>query len=404
MKNLKILMVALALLALPAVAFGQSVSCPDCSHDVSVFMGEGGLVATARDADKKVSYIATCSGIYRTGELTPDDDGMVSMLFNMDNGLACSATGKDMGSLEIGPVKDGGWYWITDDMNSAVGALVAKAVQGNDMVEITSAGDGVTMTAGTGAVYLKETATGRVGILPTIVVKEQDEPTGKCGYTGAFSASSPGVPKKTDCILGDGGTMIVATSTDAFNEGSVQIKHKGSVTRPRGTGKITIVADLWGNGTGHYVATHDADTANGISAGRGHAALAGVAAARAATRLTGVSYELTLGTVGRYGPNTTDTITSGTPVGGVDYTEGNSAATITIVAEDDYCSKDNNYTAEVVVTASMADVGNAAQVVPTLKRHSTGAVGGMSFEVKCPAASANLGAELVPENPFPTDE
>ena len=399
MKNLKILMVALALLALPASAFGQIVSCEDCTHDVSVFMGEGGVVATA-DGAEKVTWVSTCSGVTRTGELTPNDDGMVAALFDMANGLACSATGKDMGSFQIGPVMDGGWFWITDDMNSAVGALVGKDIQDNDTVEITSAGAGVTMSAGTGAVYLKETATGRVGILPTIVAEPPTAPPTKCGYTGSFSSSSPGKPVKTNCMLGDGKTRMVATSTNAITGASVTIMDKGTVTRPGGSGEVEIVIDTWGNGTGHYVTTHDADTSNGISAGRGHAGLAGTDA-RAGARLQGVSYTLNLGTGG---PGTGSEITSGNAVGGVDYTAASDAATVTVAADEAYCSKTANHTATVTVTANMTTATDANQVVPSIVRNATTSkVGSMSFNVMCPAASPNMGTELVPDNPFPTE-
>ena len=400
MKNLKILMVALALLALPASAFGQDVSCEDCTHDVSVYMGEGGVVATVDGDAEMVTWVTTCSGVTRSGELTPDDDGMVAALFSMDNGLACMATGKDMGSFQIGPVKDGGWFWITDDMNSAVGALVGKDIQKNDMVEITSAGAGVTMTAGTGAVYLKETATGRVGILPTIVAEPPTPAPKKCGFSGTFSGTSPGKPVQTGCMLGDGKAMVLATSTNAVTGSSVTIMNKGSVVRPAGTGTVSIVADVWGNGTGHYVSSHDATTLNGVSAGRGHAALAGTGL-RASARYVGVSYEVN---VSEGGAGAGSNVTSGTAVAGVDYTENENAATVTIVANPTYCSKDNNHSVTVTVTAIIAGANDATQVVPEIVRKATTNVAGStSFMVMCPAASPSMGTELVPDNPFPTE-
>ena len=86
------------------------------------------------------------------------------MLFTGD--YACDA---DEGSFDIGPITDGGWYWINDEDNSAIGNLVAKDTLDNAATELTGAGDGVTMMAGNGAVFVKETATGRVGILPNIL-------------------------------------------------------------------------------------------------------------------------------------------------------------------------------------------------------------------------------------------
>ena len=64
----------------------------------------------------------------------------------------------DGGTFEIGPVMDGGWFWVTDETNSAVGGLVSKDVLDNDAAAITGAGDSVSMTMGKGAVYLKHGA------------------------------------------------------------------------------------------------------------------------------------------------------------------------------------------------------------------------------------------------------
>ena len=71
---------------------------------------------------------------------------MVSMLLAGD--LACH--GDDEASFDIGPIMDGGWYWITMETNSAVGGLVSMDILENDTVDIADAGEGVTMTAGSG--------------------------------------------------------------------------------------------------------------------------------------------------------------------------------------------------------------------------------------------------------------
>ena len=400
MKLMKHITIALVLCAIPAMAFGQDVSCDDCTHVVSVYMGEGGLIATA-DGAEMVTYVATCEGVTRSGELTANADGVVSTLLTMDNGLACSGDDED-NEFQLGPVMDGGWYWITDDSNSAVGNLVSTDVLENETTDITSAGDGVTMTAGMGAVYLKETSSGRVGILPNILPEMAMEPTPatKCGFKGAATAASPASPVNTKCMLGDGGTTLLMTSTNAITGATVRIMDKGSVTRPGGTGSVTIMADLWGNGSGHYVTTHAADTANGISAMLGQQAVA-MSPARAATRYTGVTYGLS---VSSGGPGTGAAITSGTPVAGVDFTDATNLATITVANDTAYCSKDNNHAATVTITATMTTDTDANQVIPAIARHATsGAVGSASFTVNCPAASANMGQELVPENPFPTE-
>ena len=416
MKNLKILMVALALLALPAVAFGQvkvTYDCEDCTHHASVFMGEGGLVATFDSAKNpkatKVSWIADCDGVKQWGELTPNDDGMVAMVFNMANGYACNA---DDGDFQIGPIMDGGWFWVTDDMNSAVGSLVNDDILKNATTSITSAGSGVTMTDGKkGAVYLKETATGRVGILPNILPEPWTSPTPKCGFTGSFTAKSPGKPFKASCTLGDGKAQVIATSTNGITGTTVRVADGDSVTRPAGGGSVSIVMDVWGNGTGHYVAQH-ATANNGITAGRGHAGLVGTAA-RATTRLTGISYVVKIG-------DTTLT-DGGDAVAGVTYTVASNAATFSVSEDDAYCSKDNNKKATVSVDANVG-VTERDQVVPQLvENHDSNADGDLdvvadadrvhravtSFDVVCPAGSGSSpsheGVELIPENPFPTD-
>ena len=231
MKNY--LMFALILCAIPAVAVGQTVSCADCSHEASVYMGEGGFIATADDADM-VTWVATCDGVTRTGELAPDDDGTVSALWTGD--LACMAEGG--GSFEVGPVMDGGWFWVTDDMNSAVGGLVNKDVLENETADITDAGDSVTMTDGKGAVYLKHTASGRVGILPNILPMPEMDPVmpTPCGVKGAGSATSPFTVRNSECELGDGKAMILATTYNGFTGATDRLMNGDMVTRPAGTG------------------------------------------------------------------------------------------------------------------------------------------------------------------------
>ena len=73
-----------------------------------------------------------------------------------------------------------------------------------------------------------------------------------------------------------------------------------------------------------------------------------------------------------------------------------------------YCSKDNNHSATVSIVALMTDAASAALITPAVVRKAAapneGMVGSASFTINCPAASANMGTELVPENPFPTDK
>ena len=156
--------VALVFCALPAAVFPQEVSCQACEHAAPYFRGEGGFIGTLAEGVDRVTFVASCGNVTITGEV--EAEGTVAQLFTYRNGLACEQEG---GSLEIAGLQDGGWYWITDDRNSAVGALVSKDALSNEPTSIVSAGAGVSMTMGNGAVFLKETATGRVGILPTIL-------------------------------------------------------------------------------------------------------------------------------------------------------------------------------------------------------------------------------------------
>ncbi len=89
MKLMKHITIALVLCAIPAVAVGQTVTCDDCTHVASVYMGEGGVIATAQEDVEMVTWVATCGGVTRSGELEPNDDGVVSALFAGD--LACMA-------------------------------------------------------------------------------------------------------------------------------------------------------------------------------------------------------------------------------------------------------------------------------------------------------------------------
>ena len=402
MKNY--LMVALILCAIPAVAVGQTVSCDDCSHVASVYMGEGGVIATADDADM-VTWVASCGGVTRSGELEPNDDGVVAALWTGD--LACMAEGG--GSFELGPVMDGGWFWVTDAMNSAVGGLVAKDVLENDAADITSAGDGVSMTMGKGAVYLKEAASGRVGILPNILPEPPMEALKKCGYNdkGATGKTATAVANAADarftrviseCALGDGGTITLATTNNTFTGATTRVMDKGTIVRPGGTGTVVVTVDLWGNGSGHFTTAEDAHALLGQSA-------VGLTQLRSIARLTGVTYSARLGTGPTGAAFVADTAQAGITMNAGSADAANTVS-FTIAANDGYCSRNNNHPATVSVTALMADATSTAQVTPPRTRNATsGAVGATSFTVVCgSASSANMGQELVPENPFPISE
>ena len=365
-------------------------------------MGEGGVIATADDADM-VTWVASCGGVTRSGELEPNDDGVVAALWTGD--LACMAEGG--GSFEIGPVMDGGWFWVTDADNSAVGGLVSMDVLDNDAADITSAGDGVSMTAGKGAVFLKETSTGRVGILPNILPEPPMEALRKCGAndkgstgtdaTAVASAANARYTRLTSkCALGDGGSMLLATWQNTFTGSTSRIMDKGTIVRPGGSNPVVVTVDLWGNDSGHFTTSPD-----------GHALLGnpavGMTPLRALARLTDVTYTARLGS----GP--TGTAFAADPLAGITMdTTTTNVVTFSIAADPAYCKSTPptaNHSATVSVSAVLGDNG-APTVTPARSRaRTTNVAATTSFTVVCgSASSANQGQELVPENPFPISE
>ena len=427
MKNY--LMFALILCAIPAVAVGQTVTCDECTHVASVYMGEGGVIATADDADM-VTWVASCGGVTRSGELMANDDGMVAALWAGD--LACMAQGG--GSFEIGPVMDGGWFWVTDDMNSAVGGLVSKMVLKNEMADITSAGDGVSMMEGKGAVYLKEAATGRVGILPTILPEPPMPELAKCGANdrgstgrsatvGATASNAQFTVRNRACALGDGKMKVLATTTNTFTGAVTEVMSGGTIVRPSGSGSVVVTIDLWGNGSGHYTtvpgsaSAFNADGDPVPAQARGHALLGNPAIAmtglRSALRLQGVTYRGNLGDGPLGSSLVEDTASAGITMDGSD---SGDVLTVSIGRNTSYCNTTPpaNTPVKVTVTALVATPADATQVTPSLAlardTATTGnpvqLAGTTSFTVICGGASssAHQGQELVPENPFPVSE
>lgn len=249
---MKHIRVALLLCALPATALAQSVVCQTCDHVAPFFRGTGGFIATVAEGVDEVVFVVSCGNVTVTGEAEPQG-GKVAQLFNHRNGLACDLEG---GFLEISGLEDGGWYWITDARNSAVGSLVRADILDNETTPLTGAGAGVTMEEGRGAVFLKELSSGRVGILPSILPEPSAPDAVLCGprynaLADAFSDQQAG-----SCMLGDGGTKIRLTGPAAH--GRRETITSGMVTRPA-TGDLVVNADLWVNETGS-VSTADPAT------------------------------------------------------------------------------------------------------------------------------------------------
>ena len=259
MKNY--LMFALLIGATASMTFGQfgvvvdpaktNVVCPDeeC-HVAPVFMGEGGFVGEMSGVSDMVTFVVECGNTITEGTASADSTGVVRQLFSMANGLACHSEG---GSIQIHGLADGGWYWITDDMNSAVSPLIAKDALMGDEVMPTDPG-GVTLMASDYGTYVK--SGDRVGILPHFVPTapapempppEEPEAATVCMpyWTGRAWAAND-----TDCMLGDGGTTIVVTGSNSIGQ---QLRvTDGMVYRPvKGAPGVTVTLGLWGNGSGH---------------------------------------------------------------------------------------------------------------------------------------------------------
>ncbi len=372
----KYLTCALILCAIPAVAAAQvEVKCEDCTHEVSVYMGKGGFIATADDADM-VTWVSTCGGVTVSGELEPKDDGTVAALFTMDNGLACMD--EKGGTFQLGPITDGGWFWITDDMNSAVGGLVAKDILKNDMTDITGAGDGVTMMAGKGAVYLKETRSGRVGILPNILPEVPMDPPPMCG---AYQKADRTVAQTASgCTLGDGSAMV--RMVGPAGGGRTATITNGMVTRNT-HGDVMVSVDLWTQGG---IVSTTAPVGTGYP-GLGLALTLDPAGVNVSVGGFGATLEMALG-----GDNASPEVSQDA--------KGNDRVVITIedATNSTYCTATQSEAAELTIKLKSSQDG----VLPPVKALDRAGTNGVAkLTIMCPSASANLGTDLVPDNPFP---
>lgn len=413
----KYLMCALIPCAIAAVAAAQvDVICEDCTHRASVYMGEGGFIATAHDDAEMVNWVSTCGGVTVSGKLEPNDDGKVSALFTMDNGLACMD--EDGGAFQLGPVADGGWFWVTDADQSAVGGLVAKDLFDDkgmplgDTVDITSAGDGVTMVKGKGAVFLKQTATGRVGILPNILPEPPMEALRPCGYddNGAAAGANRITVRNSGCALGDGGTKIRAQG--AVDPYTGKPTDGTMVRRPlTGTTPTVVTVDLWGNGTGHFNPTgapvaHPASTATATDPRRGHVlqplALGG-------TDTTAGGFLAHIGGIGTTRILTTPPTADAPVAGGATFAVTDDVGTLSIYRDPRYCNPTAkppvNESETFTISAYVATTSVSQVTPPIATARGSQLAARTTITVVCPSgsAAAHQGLELVPENPFPTD-
>ncbi|MYD87507.1 MAG: hypothetical protein F4018_04380 [Acidobacteria bacterium] len=359
---MKHILVAVAFGALPAAAFAQSVVCQVCDHVAPYFRGEGGFIATVAEGVDEVVFVASCGNVTTTGEIATGG-GTVAQLFTYRNGLACDG---DDGSLEIAGLDDGGWYWITDETNSAVGSLIRRDVLDNKPTEIASAGAGVSMTMGKGAVYLKETATGRVGILPNILPEPPAPDAVVCGpRTNSSWPYAYDRQMASNCTLGGGRTKIRLTGPGSF--GSTATITNGMVYRPE-AGTITVSADLWVDESGSYSTdTSGADSAPSVEsiqkgwAGKTASAQGAGSGTNWLTATFGATVDAAVGaaeTVPADGSadvaGVTVTNTGNTAITPPGATDANPVgqAVFTIAPDGDYCSRTNNHAAVVNIAAT----------------------------------------------------
>ena len=388
MKLMKHITIALVLCAIPAMAFGQTADCENCDHQLPVYMGAAGFVAMAGEDAEMVNWRSTCGNVTRTGMLMPNDDGVVASL--LDGDLACA---DEKGMFELGPIMDGGWFWMHKGDNSAVGNIVAKDILMNDKTEITDSGN-VDMMMGSGAVVLTHPSSGRFGILPNIL---PEPPAPDATMCGAYRKADRSVAQTTtNCMLGDGSTMVRIKGPGDFGRSK---EYVGSATVYRNANaNLTLTMDLW---TAGGIVTVDA-TSTTAPVGTGYSGLG-----------TGLSFTTVRPTVSAFGASVAGALGSGNET--ITVTQGDASAdpptsdTATVVIESstasEYCTTSDKHDAVV----SFAFVSDQANTLPGPKNLAGAGQlayhGGAMLTIKCtPPAGNNVGTELVPENPFPTTE
>jgi hypothetical protein len=346
-----------------AVEVSVNVNCAPASDCyIAAFTdASGGFVAAAANEDDEetmdedeslVTVAVACDGYARSGELTPDDEGMVSAHFGDEN-LACS---DGTGTAVIEGIKAGGWYWVNDETSSAVSALLPLSVYGNSPTMPTMPG-GILVAESPGftvqgveyesvATFVKHGPSGRVGILSHLLPQP---PMARCAGTVL-----------NDCVL-DAKYSIEATlpdgdDTDTDPDG---VADGGSVDRAADA-PVVMTLSLVGDGhlpvgDGTLTVTW---TTNGVADSTKEVDTPGVA------EVSGTTIDIATEANGRCAAN----------------------------------NPDRDAKVGVYVTATPPETGFGAVPVPMPVQ--------FAFWVACPeleAEAATQGQELVPDNPFPTD-
>lgn len=332
--------------AVPALLFAQvTVDCPEERCQVApYFAGSGGFVGepAGYGGEREVTFIVICGNTTITSTVQPDSDGVVRRALSDAEGLSCRAG--TSGRIEIDNLLPGGWYWINEDVNSAVSALIPKEALGNEPIDVTDPG-GVILDSPRGGVatYVKHEPTGRVGIIPRLV---PTKPIPGCsGVVGSETA--------VDCHLGSPDEWLLRASPS-------------SVVRPAANQAVReVVVTLYGE---KFLTT---GTVRARAEARYHASVEGILF----TRTTGELRQ------------------EGDP--------GVVRWLVEIAADDERCLPANNDPDRgnaQTVTFRLLELEGVLPDPPNDTVETT-------FTVNCPDDSAaSAAADLVPENPFPVDD
>jgi len=388
------LMFALLMGAIASMAFGQAgvadaakvtVACPDDEcHVAPYFMGEGGFVGMIAEDFDEVNFVVTCGNVSTSAKAEADDNGIVAQLFSMDNGLACGSAG---GSIEVHGVMDGGWYWVTDDMNSAVSSLMPKDAMGN--MQVTPAdpmSDDIMLMSveGGSATFVKQVSTGRVGIIPHIVPEPPAPDALDCGL---YVDGSNYRTRSNHCELD---VHFDIEGTHADSAGRANAVTVGDMVYRRATGAGDLVIRFRAYGTGHI--------STGACPAAGYNVAFGDCTSNAGRSPLGAIWDVNR-TDTTAGTSTLADVSIATDASGSDQTE--ITVTISPLAS---CATASTAGLTQSIRVDAITPGTANAILPDLPgnhRNSTVAMVNKSVTIGCPPSSANLGQDLIPDNPFP---
>lgn len=420
----------------------------------------GGFVGAAKrtpagDGWETVRYTYRCGAAVITSTATPaSTTGRVAELIDCE-----SNTEQPDLDLRIHNIRDGGWYWmfrpLGDDVVAASAPLIRMDVLAEaprhlpfdeDLGEIDADRRDVEVDddgRGTGGATVFTDEGNRLfdifphstPVLPTEICGPRTTPLHE--VPERFNSQST-----SSCALGDGRTFIRLCEENRRNvfdgapcmrsDGSSEIGDEssdsmmtGSVTRPT-SGEIRITADLWVNETGSI----------SLSA-------AGVEQEGTGAADRGSETDIRRGWLGKtdddqpdHERNWLDAAFTGSIVGVVnppelgeagialdrqgadDSSDSAQRAVITIRANPDYCPEEGTQTAamlDIVAEPGTSGFRYSADIFPPialgpdaglLGDEYAAAAARMRLEIVCPpqSSSSSQGEELVPENPFPTDE